>query len=93
MFAKDLSNKIFLPLIAAGAGVSESGWVYWGGVPGNYMEMLRAGSPAYAALQDPRIKAIAVLAPWGGHYGTWDNRCCNNINQHFITRKIPPNIK
>ena len=59
-------------LIAAGAGVSESGWVYWGGVPGNYMEMFRAGSPAYAALLDPRIKAIVPFAPWGGHFGTWD---------------------
>jgi predicted dienelactone hydrolase len=59
-------------LIAAGAGVSEYGWVYWGGVPGNYMEKFRAGSPTYAALLDPRIKAIVPFAPWGGHIGTWD---------------------
>ena len=59
-------------LIAAGAGVSESGWVYWGGVPGNYMEMFRAGNPDYKALLDPRIKAIVPFAPWGGHIGTWD---------------------
>ncbi len=58
-------------LIAAGAGVYGYSWVY-GSVPGGYMEILRAGSPAYAALLDPRIKAIVPFAPWGGHYGTWD---------------------
>lgn len=59
-------------LIAAGAGVYEYSWVY-GSVPGNYMEMFRAGNPAYTALLDPRIKAIVPFAPWGGHYGTWDS--------------------
>lgn len=59
-------------LIAAGAGVSESGWVYLGGVPGGFMEMFRAGNPDYQALLDPRIKAVVPFAPWGGHYGTWD---------------------
>jgi len=58
-------------LIAAGAGVYEKSWVYEY-VPGNYMEMFRAGNPAYLALLDPRIKAIVPFAPWGGHYGTWD---------------------
>jgi predicted dienelactone hydrolase len=58
-------------LIAAGAGVYEYSWVY-GAVPGNYMEMFRTGSPSYATLLDPRIKAIVPFAPWGGHYGTWD---------------------
>ena len=59
-------------LIAAGAGVYQYSWVY-GSVPGNNMEMLRAGSLEYAALLDPRIKAIVPFAPWGGHYGTWDS--------------------
>ena len=59
-------------LIAAGAGVSPDGWVYWGGVPGFYMEMFRAGNPEYGKLLDSRIKAIVPFAPWGGHYGTWD---------------------
>jgi predicted dienelactone hydrolase len=59
-------------LIAAGAGVSELGWVYWGGVPGNFMEMFRAGNTDYQEFLDPRIKAIVPFAPWGGQYGTWD---------------------
>jgi hypothetical protein len=59
-------------LIAAGAGVYQYSWVY-GYVPGNNMEMFRAGNPAYTALLDPRIKAIVPFAPWGGHYGTWDS--------------------
>ena len=58
-------------LIAAGAGFYEESWVNWS-VPGNYMAMYRTGSPEYAALLDPRIKAIVPFAPWGGHYGTWD---------------------
>jgi len=58
-------------LIAAGAGVYKDSWVY-GSVPGNYMEMFRAGNPDYTALLDLRIKAIVPFAPWGGHYGTWD---------------------
>ena len=36
------------------------------------MEQFRAGNPDYTALLDPRIKAIVPFAPWGGHYGTWD---------------------
>lgn len=59
-------------LIASGAGVSASSWVYWYGVPGLLMEQFRAGNPDYEALLDPRIKAIVPFAPWGGHYGTWD---------------------
>jgi predicted dienelactone hydrolase len=59
-------------LIAAGAGVSEFGWVYWGGVPGNFMEIFREGNTDYQDFLDPRIKAIVPFAPWGGQYGTWD---------------------
>ncbi|HEX5641967.1 MAG TPA: dienelactone hydrolase [Thermoleophilia bacterium] len=57
-------------LIAAGAGITP-GTVYWG-APGGKLSIFLAGSPEYAALLDPRVKAIVPLAPWGGGYGVWN---------------------
>ena len=57
-------------LIAAGAGITP-GTVYWG-APGGNLKIFLAGSPEYAALLDPRVKAIVPLAPWGGGYGVWN---------------------
>ena len=35
-------------------------------VPGGKLAIRQTGNPAYTASIDPRIKAVVVLAPWGG---------------------------
>ncbi|MEI6727097.1 MAG: dienelactone hydrolase, partial [Actinomycetes bacterium] len=62
-------------VLAAGAGLSASGFLSW--APGwwnagTYLNGLAAGSAEYGALLDPRIKAVVLAGPWGGTYGTWD---------------------
>ena len=62
-------------VLAAGAGLSAGflgGWApgYW--KTGPYLNSLAAGSADYAALLDPRIKAVVLAGPWGATYGTWD---------------------
>jgi predicted dienelactone hydrolase len=57
-------------LIAAGAGITAA--AVSSGAPGGALEVLQAGTAAYAALVDPRVRAIVAIAPWGGTYGVWD---------------------
>lgn len=51
---------------AAGAGFSQAGVNLAWGVPGGHLSVRQSGNPAFEASQDPRIKAIFALAPWGG---------------------------
>jgi len=62
-------------VLAAGAGLSTSGFLSWAPAywnAGPYLNSLAAGSTDYGALLDPRIKAVVLAGPWGGTYGTWD---------------------
>jgi len=59
-------------LICAGAGVTSGFVIASWAVPGGALHIYQAGSPDYAALLDPRVKAIVPMAPWGGTYGIWN---------------------
>jgi predicted dienelactone hydrolase len=59
-------------LNAAGAGFAPSpNFILDVFVPGGHAARLQAGNPDYQALLDPRIKAVVLLAPWGGTFGLW----------------------
>lgn len=43
------------------------------GAPPNQLLLDRAaGTPAYEASRDPRVKAAVAIGPWGMHVGYWD---------------------
>nr|MDQ3399075.1 dienelactone hydrolase [Deinococcota bacterium] len=51
---------------AAGAGISQTGVDQPWGVPGGHLAVRQTGNPDFIASQDARIKAVVLLAPWGG---------------------------
>ena len=59
-------------LICAGAGLTRAFATSAAWQAGGALRELEAGSAAHAALVDPRVKAVVLLAPWGGTYGAWD---------------------
>ena len=59
-------------VVAAGAGVTSGFANFADFKAGTYLQTLLAGSADYAALLDPRIKAIVLAGPWGGTQGAWD---------------------
>ena len=59
-------------VVTAGAGVTSGFANYADWKAGTYLQTLIAGSADYAALLDPRIKAIVLAGPWGGTQGAWD---------------------
>ena len=64
-------------LICGGAGVTSA--FAAAGAPGGALKILQSGTAEYAALVDPRIKAIAPIAPWGGTYGVWDAKALRGL--------------
>ena len=59
-------------LIVAGAGLTRSFVTSAVRQSGAALRDLEAGSAMHGALVDPRIKAVVLLAPWGGGDGAWD---------------------
>jgi len=59
-------------LICAGAGLTTSFATSAAWQAGGALRDLEAGSKMHAALADARVKAVVLLAPWGGSYGAWD---------------------
>lgn len=58
-------------MLSAGAGLAPAA-AQSGMAPPAALSDLMAGSDAYAAARDPRLKAVVAIAPWGGHMGLWD---------------------
>ncbi|SMQ69957.1 Predicted dienelactone hydrolase [Devosia lucknowensis] len=59
-------------VLSAGAGLAEAAGQMGMASP-EALAGLMAGSDAYAAARDPRLKAVVAVAPWGGHLGLWDD--------------------
>jgi predicted dienelactone hydrolase len=55
-----------------GAGVTAASVAFPWGTPNGALAARQAGTAAYAASLDPRIKAAVVFAPWGWNQGFWD---------------------
>lgn len=60
-------------IIAAGGGVAPEAVEFDNGAPEGTLGIHLAGSPAHAALPDPRVRAIVAFAPWGMQRGVWDS--------------------
>lgn len=52
-------------LNTVGAGISEAGVNLEWGVPGKKLSVRQMGRHEYEETQDPRVKAVVALAPWG----------------------------
>lgn len=60
-------------LIYGGGGVTQASTEYSWGTPRGLLEAHLAGSDTHAALtDDPRIKAMIAIGPWGRNTGFWD---------------------
>ncbi len=60
-------------LIYGGGGVTQASTEYSWGTPRGLLERHLAGSDTHAALtDDPRIKAMIAIGPWGRNTGFWD---------------------
>lgn len=60
-------------LIYGGAGVTQASTEYSWGTPRGLLGAHLAGSDTHAALtNDPRIKAMIAIGPWGRNTGFWD---------------------
>ncbi|MEO0664866.1 MAG: dienelactone hydrolase [Pseudomonadota bacterium] len=60
-------------LIYGGAGVTQASTEYAWGAPRGLLEAHLAGSESHAALSDdPRLKAVIAIGPWGRNAGFWD---------------------
>ncbi|WEK05465.1 MAG: dienelactone hydrolase [Candidatus Devosia phytovorans] len=58
-------------LVSAGAGLAPAA-AGSGFAPAQALAGVTAGSPAYADLADPRLKAIIAIGPWGRQNDFWD---------------------
>ncbi len=60
-------------LIYGGAGVTQASTEYEWGTPRGLLEANMAGTDSHAALtDDPRLKAVIAIGPWGRNTGFWD---------------------
>ena len=60
-------------LIYGGAGVTQASTEYSWGTPRGLLEANMAGTDSHAALtDDPRLKAVIAIGPWGRNTGFWD---------------------
>ncbi|MET0437929.1 MAG: dienelactone hydrolase [Devosia sp.] len=59
-------------VISAGAGLAEAAAAS-GMAPPDALAGLMAGTEAFNGTRDPRLKAVVAVAPWGGHFGLWDD--------------------
>lgn len=60
-------------LIYGGAGVTQASTEYSWGTPRGLLEAHLAGSDSHNALSDdPRLKAVIAIGPWGRNTGFWD---------------------
>lgn len=60
-------------LIYGGAGVTQASTEYSWGTPRGLLAQHLAGSDTHAALtDDPRVKAMIAIGPWGRNAGFWD---------------------
>jgi len=59
-------------LISAGAGVTQASTQLGFAPAGGNLAALQAGTSAYDAQRDPRLKAIIAIGPWGYNAGFWD---------------------
>ena len=66
-------------VITAGAGVTEGVAAHKMAGPGGYLKSMVSGSSEHEALMDARFKAIISIAPWGKHYGVWDEAGLSKI--------------
>ena len=55
-----------------GGGVTAASVGFAWGTPGGALAARQAGTPAYTATLDKRIKAAVAFAPWGWNAGFWD---------------------
>lgn len=59
-------------VISAGAGLAEAAAASGMASP-EALAGLMAGTEAFTGTRDPRLKAVVAVAPWGGHFGLWDD--------------------
>ncbi|THH37348.1 dienelactone hydrolase [Aliishimia ponticola] len=60
-------------LIYGGAGVTKASTEYTWGTPRGLLEANMAGTESHAKLtDDPRLKAVIAIGPWGRNTGFWD---------------------
>ncbi|SFE47786.1 Predicted dienelactone hydrolase [Sulfitobacter brevis] len=59
-------------LVLGGAGLSAAALVHVRAPADGSLARHRAGSASHTALQDPRIKALIPIGPWGRGGGFWD---------------------
>ncbi len=60
-------------MIYGGAGVTQASTEYEWGTPRGLLEENMAGTESHAALtDDPRLKAVVAIGPWGRNTGFWD---------------------
>ena len=59
-------------VISAGGGVTAASTGFDFAPAGSALASLQAGTEAYAAQRDPRLKAIVAIGPWGRKAGFWD---------------------
>ena len=71
-------------LIFAGAGVTEASTQYSWGTPAGLLARHQAGSDSHAALNDPRVKAVVAIGPWGMNTGFWDETGLAGINKPLM---------
>ncbi|XDA97509.1 dienelactone hydrolase [Sulfitobacter sp. LCG007] len=61
-------------LVLGGAGLSKAAPDFSWAPPNRLLARLESGSESHEALFDPRVKAMVVIGPWGGHAGLWEPR-------------------
>ncbi|MEO5806986.1 dienelactone hydrolase [Devosia sp.] len=59
-------------IISAGGGVTQASTELPFAPANGALQKLQAGTKAYKALLDPRLKAIVAIGPWGRQMGFWD---------------------
>lgn len=72
-------------LIYAGAGVTEASVDYSWSTPRGLLAQNQAGSVSHADLtDDPRLKAVIAIGPWGRNAGFWDGDGLSGISRPLM---------
>ncbi|MDB5474086.1 MAG: dienelactone hydrolase [Devosia sp.] len=70
-------------LLSAGAGLSETA-LNLGMAPPEALSGLLAGSEAFSELDDPRLKAVVAIAPWGAQLGLWTPQALGDLERPLL---------
>ncbi len=72
-------------LIYSGAGVTQTSVDYPWGAPKGLLGAHLAGSDSHAALtDDPRLKAVVAIGPWGRNFNFWDAGGMSGISRPLM---------